>query len=60
MINFKKMDDKDFVFINKNLSEKDDKEFSNFLKKRKSRNLLTNDKNKSTKNKNENANAPQN
>jgi hypothetical protein len=47
MINFKKMDDKDFVFINKNLSEKDDKEFSNFLKKRKSRNLLTNDKKKS-------------
>jgi hypothetical protein len=60
MINFKKMDDKDFVFINKNLSEKDDKEFSNFLKKRKSRNLLTNDKKKPTKNKNENANAPQN
>ena len=60
MINFKKMDDKDFVFINKNLSEKDDKEFSNFLKKRKSRNLLTNDKKKSTKNKNETANAPQN
>ena len=60
MINFKKMDDKDFVFINKNLSEKDDKEFSNFLKKRKSRNLLTNDKKKSTKNKNKNANAPQN
>jgi hypothetical protein len=47
MINFKKMEDKDFVFINKNLSEKDDKEFSNFLKKRKSRNLLTNDKKKS-------------
>jgi len=47
MINFKKMDDKDFVFINKNLSEKDDKEFSNFLKKRKTRNLLTNDKKKS-------------
>lgn len=41
------MDDKDFVFINKNLSEKDDKEFSNFLKKRKTRNLLTNDKKKS-------------
>ena len=60
MINFKKMDDKDFVFINKNLSEKDDKEFSNFLKKRKSRNLLTNDKKKPTKNKNENCNAPQN
>jgi hypothetical protein len=47
MINFKKMDDKDFVFINKNLSEKDDQEFSNFLKKRKTRNLPTNDKNKS-------------
>ncbi len=47
MINFKKMDDKDFVFINKNLSEKDEKEFSNFLKKRKTRNLLTNDKKKS-------------
>ena len=41
------MDDKDFVFINKNLSEKDDKEFSDFLKKRKTRNLLTNDKKKS-------------
>ena len=47
MINFKKMDDKDFVFINKNLSEKDEKEFSYFLKKRKTRNLLTNDKKKS-------------
>lgn len=47
MINFKKMDDKDFVFVNKNLSEKDDKEFSDFLKKRKTRNLLTNDKKKS-------------
>ena len=47
MINFKKMDDKDFVFINKNLSEKEDKESSNFLKKRKTRNLLTNDKKKS-------------
>ncbi len=47
MINFKKMDDKDFVFINKNLSEKDEKEFSNFLKKRKTKKLLTNDKKKS-------------
>jgi hypothetical protein len=47
MVNFKKMDDKDFVFINKNLSEKDHKEFSNFLKKRKTKNLLTNDKKKS-------------
>jgi hypothetical protein len=47
MINFKKMDDKDFVFINKNLSEKDDQEFSNFLKKRKTKNLPKIDKNKS-------------
>jgi hypothetical protein len=35
MINFKKMDDKDFVFINKDNIEKEDKEFSDFLKKRK-------------------------
>lgn len=31
------MDDKDFVFINKNVSEKEDREFSDFLKKRKQR-----------------------
>jgi len=43
MINFLKMDEKDFVFSNKNLSEKDDKEFSNFSKKRRERNLRTND-----------------
>lgn len=49
MINFKKMDDKDFVFINKKLSEKDEKEFSDFLKKRKSKTLLTNSKKKSIK-----------
>ncbi len=36
MINFKKMDEKDFVFINKPLSEKEEKEFSEFLKNRKS------------------------
>lgn len=35
MINFKKMDDKDFVFINKALSDKEEKEFSDFLKSRK-------------------------
>lgn len=35
MIDFKKMDDKDFVFVNKHLSEKEDKAFSDFLKKRK-------------------------
>lgn len=35
MINFKKMDDKDFVFINKPLSQKEEKEFSDYLKLRK-------------------------
>jgi len=35
MINFKKMDDKDFVFVNKPLSDKEEKEFSDFLKSRK-------------------------
>jgi hypothetical protein len=44
MINFKKMDDKDFVFVNKSLSEKDEKEFSDFLKKRKTRTLRIKDK----------------
>lgn len=39
MINFKKMDEKDFVFIKKDISDKDDKEFSNFLKNRKIRKL---------------------
>jgi hypothetical protein len=32
------MDDKDFVFINKPLNEKEEKEFSDFLKHRKSLN----------------------
>ena len=35
MINFKKMDDKDFVFVNKPLTEKEEKAFSDFLKTRK-------------------------
>jgi hypothetical protein len=35
MINIKKMDDKDFVFVNKPLSKKEEKEFSDFLKSRK-------------------------
>jgi hypothetical protein len=39
MINFKKMDDKDFVFINKSLNDKDDKLFSDFLKNRKAKSL---------------------
>jgi hypothetical protein len=34
-VNFRKMDDKDFVFINKPLDEKNEKEFSDFLKNRK-------------------------
>ena len=35
MINFKKMDDK--VFVNKPLSENEEKEFSDFLKSRKAK-----------------------
>lgn len=34
MINFKKMDDKDFVFVSKSLSKKEEIEFSAFLKSR--------------------------
>ena len=34
MKNLKKIDDFDFVFINKSFSEKEDKEFSDFLKER--------------------------
>ncbi len=37
MINLKKMDDHDFVFVNKPLTEKEEKEFSDFLKQRKAR-----------------------
>ncbi len=39
MINFKKMDEKDFVFISKPLSDKEDKAFSEFLKTRKAKTL---------------------
>jgi hypothetical protein len=39
MIDFKKMDDKDFVFISKPTSDKDDKAFSEFLKSRKQKSL---------------------
>lgn len=42
MINFKKMDDKDFVFINKDQSDKADKDFSDFLKNRKIGKLRSN------------------
>ena len=36
MANFKKIDDRDIVFVNKSLTSKEDKEFSDFLKNRKS------------------------
>jgi hypothetical protein len=35
MINFKKIDEKDVVFINKAISAEDEKAFSDFLKNRK-------------------------
>ena len=41
MIDFKKIDDKDFVFLNKPLSDKEDKAFSDFLKNRKAKSLRT-------------------
>ena len=41
MVNFKKIDDKDFVFVNKPLSEKEEKDFSNFLKMRKAKQKQT-------------------
>lgn len=41
MINFKKMDDKDFVFINKPLSNMEEKKFSDFLKSRKAKSRRT-------------------
>ncbi|MDP2887954.1 MAG: hypothetical protein Q8P34_03185 [Bacteroidota bacterium] len=37
MANFKKIDDQDFIFVNKPITEKEDKEFSDFLKNRKSK-----------------------
>ncbi len=41
MINFKKMDDEDFVFVNKPLRKKEEKEFSDFLKSRKKKRRQT-------------------
>lgn len=37
MVNIKKIDDQDIVFINKTLSPKEDREFSDFLRERKKR-----------------------
>jgi len=36
MVNYKKIDYKDFVFIQRSPDEKEEKEFSDFLKRRKS------------------------
>jgi hypothetical protein len=36
MANYKKLDDRDIVFVNKPLTPKEEKEFSDFLKTRKS------------------------
>ncbi|WP_157255484.1 hypothetical protein [Pedobacter sp. Leaf216] len=36
------MDNKDFVFVNKTLTEKEEKEFSDFLKARKKKSVTTN------------------
>ena len=35
MINFKKIDDQDIIFVNKSLTAREEKEFSDFLKARK-------------------------
>ena len=37
MANFKKMDEHDFVFVNKPLTPAEEKEFSDFLKARRSK-----------------------
>ena len=37
MVNFKKIDEKDIVFVKKELTAKEDKEFSDFLKLRKAK-----------------------
>lgn len=52
MIDLKKIDEKDFVFINKSLSAKEDKAFSEFLKSRKAKTLRTKRPKKAKKNPN--------
>ncbi len=49
MANFKKIDDLEFVFVNKPLSEKDEKEFSDFLKNRKTKSIPKSKQNKNAK-----------
>lgn len=41
MADYKKIDDHDFIFINKPLTEEEEKEFSEFLKNRKFKNKIT-------------------
>lgn len=42
MIDFKNMDNEDFVFVKQNISEKEEKAFSDFLKNRKTKKLKPN------------------
>lgn len=49
MANLKKIDDLEFVFVNKPLSEKEEKEFSDFLKNRKARPTPKSKQNKNAK-----------
>lgn len=44
MIDIKKLDEKEVVFINKLLSKKDEEDFSDFLRKRKETQLKAKDK----------------
>ena len=37
MVNFKKMDEKDFIFVNRPTNKKEDEAFSEFLKNRKAK-----------------------
>ena len=40
MANYKKMDDQDFIFINKPLTSAEEKEFSEFIKNLKAKNKV--------------------
>ena len=48
MANYKKIDDLELVFVNEPLSEKEDKEFSDFLKDRKTKSLPKSKQNQKT------------
>jgi len=49
MANYKKIDDFELVFVNEPLSEKEDKEFGDFLKNLKTKSLLKSKKNRHTR-----------